>query len=176
MYFGHYMMLDILDMYLCDNNLARRRSLILHRSYIPNLNTWKDRRISRNHKKYVTNTKTTFFDLDKVLMPVYDNCHWTLYVIFPRRKHIVFYDTLKYPEPKSLLVDDIFDYIADEAAEVSKEFKRSEWSYYRAEVINQGNGLDCGFCVIKYALIVLHDLPLDLKVTTTVRILNLAVT
>ena len=166
MYFGNFMMLDTLDKYLCANNVSRRRSLILHRSYVFNLSTWKDRKVSRKHKQYATDASTGFFDLDKVLIPVYDSCHWTLYVIFPKRKHVVFYDTLRYPEPNNLLPDDIFDYISDEANEINKLFNRSQWSYYRAEVVHQGNNLDCGFCIIKYALIVLHDLPLDIKVFT----------
>jgi len=165
MYFGRGMMLDALDRYLCDQNSARKRSLVLHRSYIPNLHTWKDRRFSRSHKQFVISANSGFFDLDKVFLPVHNNLHWTLYVIFPIRRHVVFYDTLNLAEPDSLQPNDIFEYIEDECAAIGKVFNRNAWKYYRAAVKLQGNGLDCGFCVIKYAIIVLHNLPLDLNVS-----------
>jgi len=163
------MMLDVLDRYLCDENPVRQRSLILSRAF----NTdFKLRNVTkmRTFKKNVVDTERfpsfTFFSLDKVLIPVYDNSHWTMYVIFPKRKHIVFYDTLHYPEPKSVLPNDVLAYVLDECEVAGLQFRLREWHYYRAQVVKQGNFLDCGFCIIKYALLVLHDLPMDLEVST----------
>ena len=167
MFFGADMMLDVLDKYLCGENPARGRSLIIFRSFSTDIhlkNTTKTRKFKKNVVNADRNPSFTFFNLEKVLIPVHDSAHWTLYVIFPQRKHIVYYDTLNYPEPNSLHPLDVLSYVQDECGIIGLPFRRREWQYYRAEVINQINFLDCGFCIIKYALLVLHDLPMDLKV------------
>ena len=88
-----------------------------------------------------------------------------MYVLFPRRKHLVFYDSLKLPEPTNLQPRDILDYVEDECEDAGLQYHPTQWKYYRAEVVRQGNGVDCGFCLIKHAVLVLHDLPLDLPVS-----------
>jgi Ulp1 family protease len=133
------------------------------------LHLHKNRKLSRAYKKYVVNQNIrpdfSFFHLEKVFIPVHDSSHWTMYVIYPRRKHLLFYDSLNLKEPANLLPQDILDYVEDECAAADLQYRPSQWKYYRAEVMQQGNGVDCGFCVIKHAVFVLHDLPLDLPVS-----------
>jgi Ulp1 family protease len=67
-------------------------------------------------------------------------------------------------EPKTVTYDNILQYVEDEAEQSNTPFDRNDWKFIRARVTNQVNGVDCGFCVIKYGLLVIQDLPLDLKV------------
>jgi len=157
-------MLDLLDQYLCGCNTSRKRSLIMssHNGII--LKTFKDRTKTRIFKKKVVTATFGFFDIDKIMIPVHDNSHWTLYVIFIQSKDIVHYDSLALAEPTTLTYSDILAYLEDEACAANIPFLTSEWSYLRATVINQVNTLDCGFCVIKHGILVMHDLPLNLQV------------
>jgi Ulp1 family protease len=129
MYFGYNRLLDALDQYLCHLNPARHRSLFLHRTFYTNLHLHKDRKISRAYKKHVVNENIrpdfSFFDLDKVFIPVYDSSHFTMYVIFPRRKHLVFYDSLNLKEPANLLPQDILDYVENECAAADLQYRPS---------------------------------------------------
>jgi Ulp1 family protease len=67
-------------------------------------------------------------------------------------------------EHKTVTYDNILQYVEDEAEQSNTPFDRNDWKFIRARLTNQGNGVDCGFCVIKYGLLVIQDLPLDLKV------------
>ena len=80
-------------------------------------------------------------------------------------KDIVFYDTLNLMPPKALSFEDVLSYIEDESSEANVLFERDSWLFVTAKVVQQGNGLDCGYCLIKNAMLVLQDLPLDLNVS-----------
>jgi hypothetical protein len=168
MFFGPNMMLDVLDSYLCEQNAARNRSLILSKIdgvYIHLRDTKETNKFLKKVEDLANDPSFTFFHLEKVFIPVNFNYHWTLYVVFPRRKHIVFYDTLNLEEPKCLPPDDILAYVENMYNIAGLRFRSIEWRYYRANVKQQGNSLDCGFCVIKNALLILHSLPMDLPVS-----------
>ena len=157
MYFGYDRLLDSLEQLLCDLNPSHHRSLFLHRTFYTNLNIHKDVKISRRCKRHVVNKTTLpnfgFFDLEKVFIPVHDSDHWTMYVIYPRRKHLVFYDSLNLREPSNLQPQGIHNHVQDECEDARLQYCPQHWKYYRAEVLQQGNGMDCGFCLIKHAII-----------------------
>jgi len=123
-----------------------------------------DHDATRKYKKKICTETFQFFDIDKILIPVVDSYHYTLYVVYMDTQDIVFFDTLSMTTPRALRWDDILSYLEDEAKLIQRPFFRNEWNCLRARVINQGNSVDCGFCIIKYGLLVLQDLPLDLPV------------
>jgi len=162
-YFGKQSMLDRLDECLCNINPRRKRSLILYRATNEHM-VLKQYDQTRKYKNKVCINSFGFFNIDKILIPVHESSHYTMYVVYMEEKDIVFFDTLDLEIPDALKYEHILGYIEDEAKQASIPFDRSAWNFIRARVENQGNGLDCGFCVIKYGLIVLQDLPLNLKV------------
>ena len=159
-------MLDQLDILLCSQNPTRKRSLILNWAVAEHLHFLRNRLQTRKFKKCLVREGVQFFDTERILIPVNFSLHYTLFVVFMQTRDIVYYDSLDYPYPSCLSNDDILDYIEDEAEEANiPSFHRSEWNFHRATVVNQVNSLDCGYCVIKHAMLDLQDLPLDLKVS-----------
>jgi len=165
-------MLDQLDKLLCSQNEHRKRSLIFRLSFVENLHITKDRVITRKFKAGIVKEGYNFFDLEKILIPVHINLHFTMFVIFMQSHDIIYYDTLNCPYPSCLTSEDMLDYLEDEAFITNAPFDRTHWNCHRATVVQQGNGVDCGFCVIKYGMLVLQDLPLDLEVCVYMHVYN----
>ena len=163
-YFCFNGLLDVLDQYLCEQNQNRKRSLILN-LYTNSHFALKFRERTRTLKDHVATNTFNFFDIDKIIIPAHHNLHYTMYVVFMESKDIVFYDTLNLMPPKALSFEDVLSYIEDESREANVPFERDSWLFVTAKVVQQGNGLDCGYCVIKNAMLVLQDLPLDLNVS-----------
>ena len=161
-------MLDVLDLYLCNSNPNRKRSLVLNLHSVDIINSIRNRMDNFNlpiMKKHVTKDNFGFFDIDKIFIPVVQSLHFTMYVVFMESQDIVYYDSLNMQEPEILKSLDVLAYIEYEAKTVGRAFNSKSWKFVRAEVVSQQNGLDCGYCVIKNALLVMHDLPLDLEVS-----------
>ena len=164
MYFGNYTMLGTLDKFLSQDNPNKQRSLFLHR----NSDNWlrlRSRSVTERYKEQLNSIG--FFDIDKIFLPVYYESHWTLYVIFIKQRQIVYYDSLNMPYPPSILPQCLLNYIEDEANDALMSFNIIDWKIIRANVVQQGNEFDCAFHIIKNALLVMHDLPLDLQVRKT---------
>jgi len=165
MFFGYDTMLGTLDKFLTQDNLNKKRSLFLPRSSDTNLRL-RLRSITQRYKLNICNRSDFgFFDIDKIFIPVYDAFHWTLYVVFIKQKEIVYYDSLYLPYPSNLLPQCLLEYIEDEANDVHVSFTVTDWKIIRANVVHQGNDLDCASHIIKNAMLVMHDLPLDLPVS-----------
>jgi len=161
-------MLDVLDRYLCDSNPNRKRSLVLNlhsNAIINSIRNRIDKFSLPKLKKHVTTDNFGFFDIDKIFIPVVHSLHFTMYVVFMESQDIVYYDSLNLAEPEILKSLDVLAYIEYEAKTVGRAFNAKSWKFVRAEVVSQQNGLDCGYCVIKHGLLVMHDLPLDLEVS-----------
>ena len=163
-FFARNSFLDILDQYLCAHNVNRKRSMILNIASNNHLRSRLFVERTRSYKNHVITASLGFFNIDKIVIPVFADSHYTMYVVYMETQDVVFIDTLNMATPKALSYNDILAFLKDESIEANRPFCEKEWKFVRAKVVHQGNSLDCGFCVIKYALLVLQDLPFDLQV------------
>lgn len=152
------------DLWLNNNVINHRMELLVHQLsgnmkvyYIP-CEFWREfRQFGYNVAKPFTQ-KISLFNSDMVLLPLIENDHWSLAVMYPKQKRIQLYDS-------SQRVASTDDYVFDKL----DEFLRAECesrlnatldtSYWMRECVNyipkQSNGFDCGvfLCVFaEYAL------------------------
>ena len=93
------------------------------------------------------------FALDKVLVPVHIDVHWTLAVLNMRKRRIEYYDSLGHDNQPC--IDRLRRYLEDEHKDKKGEplADLAEWSkHVPANIPQQENGYDCGVFMLQYAL------------------------
>lgn len=98
--------------------------------------------------------KVDLFEMDKVFFPInISNSHWTMLVVFMKKRKIQYYDSMAASGRKYL--EAIMRYIKDEhQAKKGTPIDMSDWeivSCKRNETPQQHNGYDCGVFSIMFA-------------------------
>lgn len=160
--------LENLDMHLCAADPIRRPTIFFHSLTCLNekiMNKqWKS--IPRLWaKRRAATGKTNIFECGKIIIAHNENLHYTFYAIYITAKQIVYHDSFnENTEPKTFPVQYIWEWLEYEAHDAKIQFSREEWSFAFAKVVHQGNGVDCGFHIIKNTLLIMLGLPLLLHI------------
>ena len=121
------------------------------------------------------------FEMDKIFFPInIDNMHWTLAVVYPQKKRIEYFDSMR--GKGEFYMAGLLQWIKDEASTKGHDINMEEWTTYSRshEIPQQGNGFDCGVFTIIAADFLSDNLPLQysqsdmrlFRLKIVVRILN----
>jgi len=103
--------------------------------------------------------KPKFMALDMVVTPVnIDNTHWTLLVLFPKKRNILFMDSLSNSSDSWGTVKPYID------AFLKTMDEGHNWDVLKYPLINQPNGYDCGVFTCAYGAYVIHGRERELFV------------
>ncbi len=95
-----------------------------------------------------------------VLIPInFHNQHWTLAVIHPHARQILYYDSMRSEDTANKYLNIILKYFQEEARTTETPFEANEWSLHIPDVPQQTNCHDCGIYMLLYAYHIAHELP-----------------
>ena len=118
-------------------------------------------KLKRGIPAFLPDGCSNIFECKKVFIAHNEHLHWTLYTIFIEEKFIAYYDSLNSKSPSTTFPKDfLYDWLQHESEQIGITFVKREWTFVNVTVQKQTNGIDCGFHVIKNALLLQMDLPL----------------
>jgi Ulp1 family protease len=104
--------------------------------------------------------------LEKVFIPVnFGNNHWAFFVVFPKKQHIVYYDSLGKRDIRDE-IKTLQDFIDKESERLLPGNKKKSWMiHHEAKCTQQENGNDCGVFVSMFSQFIFHDWPVMFRQT-----------
>ena len=117
-------------------------------------------RVSR--QTHTRNKNINLFQKEMILIPInYHNQHWTLAVIYPTKKEVVYLDSLSNSNHKAdSYLHIIQRYLQEEASATHTVFSPSEWLFHSPTVPRQINGYDCGIYLLLFAHLSILKIPI----------------
>lgn len=157
-------MLDDRDIEKSKKFPGRRHNLYFQSFFYSKMyenNEYKYINVERWTISHFEKTSLTIFDLDKIFIPINTgNTHWTLAVVYVQEKKISYYDS--FHGAGSVRLNNIKNWIKDEAAKARIDFNISEWTTVDENSAPvQTNSVDCGMFTLLVADYISDDLPLN---------------
>jgi len=85
-----------------------------------------------------------FLCVHKLFIPIHNNAHWMMVIVYPQTKKIEFYDSLGNGPHINKYIDKVFDFLEQELKNTPLPLVRSEWTAEYGATSRQVNGYDCG--------------------------------
>jgi hypothetical protein len=103
------------------------------------------------------------FQKEIVIIPInYHNVHWTVAIIYPSKRTVLYLDSMNNSNRKAHdYLNIIQRYLAKEAIVTNTVLNISTWSFQCPTVPMQSNGHDCGVYLLMFSHLIAHELPID---------------
>ena len=159
-FFGY--MLNEYDIRMCEGNPDRKRIYFTTSGFMKKIFTEPGKYVYANVQRW-TKKIETIFDLEKIIMPIHNEFHWTLAIVFVQNRQVIYFDSMGKGDEGPIYLDVIRKWLLDESKisefhKIANDFVEADWKFKVSEnTPQQMNGIDCGLFVLKLMDIFMRD-------------------